>query len=692
MISLENDHVKVDFDESSGSICGIFDRLLNRQYLTEKEFARSFRLILPTRSWHGHHLDSWSQKVSRTDKDGCSVTFYYDEPETVLGKQNLQITAIFELRDERLTARLSVKNHGELQVKDIMFPWLAGIGVIKDVDTDCMFLPLATTWHGPKYKRRFFPWKVLASNHFSWNRAGHKAVFRCPHELATGWIDYGCGDGGFGLDIRDKSFEPQDFYIEKLVVKDSTDTEKNRSAMSFTWVFYPHIEREESWASPDIVVKVHRGDWHIVADEHREWLEEWLKKASVPRRLSESLGWHFFFLKHQDGTIAGTYEDLPDMAKTALEAGIPNLLLFGWQEAGHDRDYPVFLPNTEWGGEQGLNSGLAEVRRMGVAPIPFFKTSSINTQTDLYKKEGYRWVVKNHVNFSSQTGGWARNIFDASVRDKEQTHEAVCPDSGSFQYMVETSKKIVSDYGFGNLHMDQIVCFWFCCYNPDHRHSKPQAAYPQGNDRLLAAIKKNLREENPEAIMIGEGMTDFGSQYIDAFWMWSQLEEPETLRYSLPWVLFSHETDANEYGDANRCFVYGILLDLKIDGGDGRVTEYPRFAEHLKRLARLKRRIGDYYTYARFRDEEGVTYDSKEGIVLAKTYLNKEKKKFGIVICNASKRETSTEIHIKIPQRVGRCRVFSSDGDTNETKLGETMKVTLPPLSVKAACFDDWES
>ena len=83
---------------------------------------------------------------------------------------------------------------------------------------------------------------------------------------------------------------------------------------------------------------------------------------------------------------------------------------------------------------------------------------------------------------------------------------------------------------------------------------------------LLAEVRSALREHDPDGVMVGEGFTDMTAQCCDGFWSWSQLRFSEIIRYSVPWLAYSHEIDPNEYADVNTCFINRILLDLKIEG------------------------------------------------------------------------------------------------------------------------------
>lgn len=564
-VILRNHNLEVVVDAENGSVVGIKDKRLSMQYIKDARFARLFRFLLPTPQFEGQHVDSWTQRVSRIEQpNGVSATVHYDS--FLMGQKSLavQTTVKFELKDDGLILRMTIKNQGENELTDVIFPWIGGLKQISNPTTDGIYMP------GQVERRIVNPLRTLAGNHFSWNRMRLKRYYRYPQHLASTWVDYSSQDRGLGMEVRDKSFEPLDLYIEGLVEKDREDSTRNRDSLSLAWSFHPHLAAHEEWESPEVIIRPHLGDWHVVADDHRRWVETWIVKPDVPLDFARSLGWHFYFMKHQDGWVVNTYDDLVKMAKGTLAAGIPYMMVFGWQKVGHDNYYPFgYFPNPDWGGEARLKEKLQEVRALGVEPIPFFNATLLDVQTEEYQKFAHDWPVMSRTGGYYFGGDWSRSNFDVpiataawgSASSRSMLLVDLCPFEGSTPWIIDTVKRIVTEYGFGNLQLDQLGHKWYCCYNPKHRHAKPQKAYPQALPAVLAEIRKTVRANNPKGVMVGEGVNEFTAQYCDSHWTWSQLDFPEPLLFSLPWTTYSQEIDSLEYGDVNRAFAYKMRLD-----------------------------------------------------------------------------------------------------------------------------------
>ncbi len=686
---LTNSYIEIGLNESNGSVIKLKDLSIEKDYIHEVELARLFRLIIPSESWQGQHVNSWDQKVKDIyKKDRRTVTIIYEPLFVDARELKIRVCVSLKLDGRNIITKISIKNNEKDVITDVIFPWLSGIGKVRDVKTDAFYLPA-------NLKRKIeSPMKTIGGiNHFPWNRISYKRSFRYPYQLATSWVDYGCKDYGLGVEVRNRDIQPQDFYIEKLVEKDREDIKKNKIALSFGWCFFPHIKSDELWTSPDVIIKLHKDDWHVVADEHRKWLESWIIKPDVPIDFARSLGWHFYFMKYPDGT----YEDLPKMAEASLKAGIPNIMVFRWFKRWQQNYYPdLYYANGGLGGGKKLKEKLNQVMAMGVRVIPFFNATVFDISIPEYKEYGYKWAAKGRTGGMYFGGDWSINKFGSSLRlpsgvsssSRARIHCDICPDSESLLWALKTAKRIVVEYGFSNIELDQIAHKMYACYDSEHNHEKPQYAFVRGYTKLLKGIRKMLREHDPNGVMITEGFTDFISQYCDSHWNWYQLDFPETLRYSLPWLTYSHEVDANEYGDANRCFLYKIMLNLQIDGGDGYISDYPKFCEHVKKLSKLKNRLDEIYTFAYFRDEDGIDYSPRDSGVMAKVYKNEIKSKAGVVLVNCTDKKEIIELLISISSKCKNYTLYRLDGRVDVLQKKDKLQFTLSPYDVQVLGLD----
>jgi hypothetical protein len=393
-------------------------------------------------------------------------------------------------------------------------------------------------------------------------------------------------------------------------------------------------------------------------------------------------------MKHQDGLVLNTYDDLPKMAEAALAAGCPYLLVFGWQTGGHDNHYLYrYVPNEDWGGAAALRDAVEKARAMGVEVMPFFNGTLANIEMPEHKEFGHRWEAKTRAGHPYYAGNWARHNFDAPTRNRDMLHYEICPCDGHRTYFLDTVRRMIGDYGFRNIQLDQISEKMFPCYNPLHGHDKPDRAYVDGMIDLLASTQRIVRETNPDGVVIGEWINELTAQWLDSSWCWRQTKFPEPVLYTLPWAMLSHEIDALEYDEVNKAFAYKLHLDMKIDGGDSPITKYPDFAAHVKRLAELRRRVRDYYVYAAFRDQEGIDVDPDDRII-AKVFHDRDASHTGIVVAELTGNAATVSVRSDWKPNTGDVRIDSSLIEPRTLASAETMKLKLRPYEVQVICID----
>jgi len=669
---LENEYVRVELDATTGGFRSVFDKKAAHEYIMVHDRALMFRLMIPEGDKQWLHLDSVRPEIAVSD--GTAVLTY--SLDGVSARVTLSIDA------EKICTQLHLNNTGKRVIEEIIFPWVRGLGPIEGG---------RLVW--PHFWKRSYTdvfGDDLGGDHHTWNEWTQKAVVRYPEHLASAWCDYGNAQHGLSIEGRHTDFSIMDFFAHKIVEKrpEGTSPSDARRSLDLAAVHPRRVKPGESYTSPPVLISAHSGDWHAPADSHRLWLETWIQRPDRPERFATAIGWHFFFMKHQDGYAPHTYEDLPRMAKAALAAGCSYLLLFGWQTGGHDNNYFYqYVPNEDWGGLEALRRAIEECRAMGVELIPFFNGTLANVGMPEHKEFGHRWEAKTRTGHAYYAGDWARHNFDAPTRNRAMLHSEIAFCEEQCAYFLENMKRIVQEYGFGNTQLDQISEKMFLDYDDAHIRTTPDRVYVDGLAHLLPAVRRLIREVNPDGIMISEALNEFTGQWCDSSWDWGNLIKfPEPVFYTLPWLMASHEIDALEYGEVNKAFVYKMHLDMKIDGGDTPITNYPKFTEHVRRLAELRRRTADYYCFADFRDQEGIAADVPAN-ALVRTYRNARTGRAAVVIAETGGQKAAAAVQIKWPLAEKTAVVHSSVRETETVSLGAPLTVELTPYEVQIICL-----
>ena len=666
----ENDAIAITFDSKTGGFASLVDKSTGHEHIGVPERALLFRAIAPEGEMLAKPLDSANASITvegdtatiRCKRDGCEAT------------------ATLVLEDgPAFTAQLELKNTGANFIEEINFPCLHSLAPLPEA---------RIVWPFGFFRKVDDVFgKELHADHVTWNAWSKKRTARYPEHLASAWAHYGNAEQGVGIEGRHTDFSIMDFFVQKVV--DKTKDPVSRS-MDLITVHPRRIKPGETWQSPPVRINVRQGDWHATAREHREWLETWIKKPDRPKKFADAIGWHFLFMKHQDGVVCCDYEGLPAMAEAALAAGCPYLLAFGWQECGHDNAYMYgYVANEQWGGAAKLREAVEKCRAMGVEIMPFYNGTLANVEMPEHKEFGHKWEAKTRAGHPYYAGDWARHNFDAPTRNRAMLHHEIAPCKEQREYYLQTIDRMINEYGFRNMQLDQGSEKMNVDYNEDHIVTTPDRVYVDGVLELLPKVREMVQQVNPEGVVIVEFLNDMTGQWTDSSWDWDLMFPfPEPIFYTIPWVFGSHEIDALEYDQVNKAFAYKLHLDMKIDGGDAPITKYPRFAEHVRRNAELRRRVSDYYSVADFRDQDGLTVECDSEDLIAKVYENRGARKAGIVLCETEGKETAVALASAWKPASGTARCESNQGEAAEIGWADSVKLTLAPYEVRVLCLD----
>ncbi|MCL2884524.1 MAG: hypothetical protein FWF49_03470, partial [Oscillospiraceae bacterium] len=173
MYKLESNSISATFDRK-GSVVSIFDKRLEREFLTAKGFEKLFRIMLPSDKWDGRHADSNEQEDAKVEnKTDTGITFFYPQLKKEDEIFNVAIRANIKLEDENLIFSLDVENNDNVLVSHIIYPIIGGIG--KDNNDLRYYAPV-------QEKRVINPFTELGNwNHKCWVGDNNKWIWRYPN-------------------------------------------------------------------------------------------------------------------------------------------------------------------------------------------------------------------------------------------------------------------------------------------------------------------------------------------------------------------------------------------------------------------------------------------------------------------------------------------------------------------------------
>jgi hypothetical protein len=369
-----------------------------------------------------------------------------------------------------------------------------------------------------------------------------------------------------------------------------------------------------------------------------------------------------------------------------VEVGAPYFIVYGWYGYGMNHLSYDYFPRPMLGGEASLRRNLAAARALGAYPLAWFNGSTTVESTTEHWRYGKDWAVVDRFGGFSVDGRWS--LFDPDrpqTTDDNVVHLNVDLGTGAGDFVIDTVRRMIVDYGFAGFEMDQGGKNF-----PSYRQTPgpgPELSFTQGARAVYELMMEIVRANDPNGIVVGEGVADFMNQYVDASWhfeggggifsdsrSWAQTST--YLRYSLPWVVFPIRAVPEDPGQANQAFLLNVPLDIFADLG-----QFPAYAQHLKRLHALKQKIHPFLYQGRFSDTEGFELrDHDPAAVMARSYLEAER--VTVVVINTGAEVQTATVAFAAAEPPSGLSEYRLGGAVSERAGGRIAELQLGPYEV----------
>ncbi len=613
---LENEFVRIELNSETGDIQGLYNKRTSKQYIAAKEYARAFRLNVPfnklvtgfNADYSANALDSWKQAkptvTKRGDASGQTIVVRYSSMQSDAGKFEIDLRYSIHLPndcDEALL-QLEMNNNSDYRVKEIFFPWISGVGVIESEQTDRFVAP-----------NMIRSLTDIRQYRLDGNWEEYPYLFDMPkwpdgYGLTMPWMNHGGKEEGLFL----ASLCREGTY-HMLMIQDFGD--EQRPILAFAWAIPCYVAPGKSWQSPEMILSLHDGDWHVAADKYRATLAGWYQKPNTPLEFRKAFAsFNSFFAGRDFGEIAELAEDIRNYGLRHLVMWnfgdyYPNVL----EQDDLSVDPPrLGLFTAQWGGVSKLRAANETARSLGVNTGIIFSQRLWNkdTLTPELRQVAERWVLRRESG-DPQAESWDHQHLGACQWSNQQPFFGhldyiMCGAVKDWQdFAIHNISEVLSRAGYSMMFYDQAVESNLC-FSQVHAHSDVSAPC-MASQGFLKSLKQAMRKNNPDAVLIGEGCEVLASNVMDAGWVWRTPSNPEIFRYTLPWSILACAVDVDP-GVANKYFVLGLHLAIIAKGLENgkRLSDFPNFAQHVARLAAFREKAARFFVEGTFKDDLGL--------------------------------------------------------------------------------------
>ena len=610
-VRLQNGRTVLELDPKSRAIVCIQDAVSGVVHLDARQergkYGRLFRVVTPTPAWASRYADSQEQEPPEVARDDAGLTLRFAGL-SAQGGDDTGIMARARIEPssapDELLFTLHVENRGAHDINEVIFPWLGG-------------------WDGqggPGRDRLLFgggasldPHSLPRASGATYARSRQRAqtLFAYPVVLNAPWVDLSGPSGG--ISYLNCMPEARNGYIsiENLAGYGPG------LRLAYGWAHTVVVRPGESWTSPPMGLAVHAGDWHETADRYRAWMDEHLRPAPATRSAGKMIGFQNVFFRGFDGERLRGYEEIPAVAAAGRRHGVNHLCIWDYLTLGNYLPHPELdLTDYDETDRAALSAGIRQARAEGTNVSALINFRHLNPASKRFAA-GAASEIKRCYDGTPQTENWSGSAHHGRlfVRHLGPECNIYSPLSSAYQERVMRLTREYLDLGYTSMFFDQP---WemlpdYAFVADGHGPDTTQAAVVE----LIGRVRELLRQNDAEALMIGEECDVFGAQWIDMWmsWAWSDLSaEPRLacLRYSIPDAMLSWMVDS-EPERATLAFALGMYLCICVHGNEGTLDDEPALAEHIANLARLRTATAERTTMARFNDQRGINVEAEEG-------------------------------------------------------------------------------
>jgi len=351
-------------------------------------------------------------------------------------------------------------------------------------------------------------------------------------------------------------------------------------------------------------------------------------------------------MKNQWGDINFPYNDMERLYKQTSDAGMNTLFILGWIPGGFSRLWPEYEADDDLGGAEELKRQVNMIHEAGGKVFFFMSYYIVDPDTEFHKKVGHRLAIKDlwgrEKTFCEtyfRHGTWRK------IMNGNKPMVAMCPSTPEWQEMMIQSADRILSYGADGVLYDIGGMRPIFCHDPSHPHARPSLAFATKRQNYKA-LRENIKNQNPEAIIAMEHNVDIYGQSMDLAQSGGSARPgkhsyPELYRYTFPELMVTNRESAEDERDYKNfihfSLLYGLRYDMTIFRCQGELDDIPNYRDYLTLVNRLRLTYKDLLLTGRFVDNEGFSINN--GSLRAKAYRSDDR--MGVLVWNPTGEEQS---------------------------------------------------
>ena len=647
---LENEKIKLEFDDCTGAITGCLNKITNWQLIRQKKLAEGIRLLVPLSSEiRANRVLSGNQKLSsvKQSDETHGVLIWEKVIGELSGELDIKVTLDISLENEIATFQMTIENNSPYVVEEAWCPVLGGVWAPVGEE---MLHGRTVHFQGSMTDTSF--------SHFNWDcgywGTDYPTSVRLYPDINVTVPCYIAENGkqGFYFGHHHTDMSACAFVQEVLpgfkdsmnqTLPDEPEISGTPVGFRLSMVRLPFVMPGEKSTLAPAVLALYDGLWEKGLDYYKNWRASWHIKQDKPEWENDIDCWMTLHICDPEGRVRYKYADLPKIAKKARNDGVKAIQLIGWAKGGQDGDEPYQDVNPLLGTKEELKAAIKESEELGVKILLMCKFKWCDATSSNYKNELEPLIARDIFGHPFYFGGYGYQSVTNVLRTvgsggSRRRGYALCQASKEYQNIALREFKKILDLGSSGILYDELCVEYHFCYDTNHKHRYGECLL-KGHIDIATKFKEYAKSVRKDFMFAGEGPIDRQAEIYTTNYLrsWAPTSDP-AYRYALPDVRpATCITGFDDREMINQCITYGYVINYEPYNFKGTTADIPLTVEYGKKANALRMALRDYlwdgeFCYRTGADIKKIAGDNN---YIYSIYKNKEGKS-AVVISNQS--------------------------------------------------------
>lgn len=644
MVRLETSNLRLEFDESNGSLTGIFSKKSNWNVIKRPHLGLSWRIMIPMKGRRNNEAWGHEQKQAPECESGRDfVRFVWEKIESHFGGiHKIRVITECRIRDDQMVFSMHIDNADEHIVENVYYPY---IGDLYRPNNAKRFSFQHGSYCGMKEYEMYPTFPNCAGTHSVDFPTLCVEDHINPPMNPFGLIADENGNGLF-LGVGERRIEAVSWHGEYLPGwRNSNDFrvfEEDQIGDKDTYVRFavghlPFVMPGTSFDLLPFVMDAYQGEWSTGALCYRKISRQWNHVPdTIPEWAKDPHSWLQIQINSPEDELRMQFRDLPKVGAECKKYNVKAIQLVGWNKGGQDRGNPTHDPDPRLGTWEELRQAIAEIQKMGIKVILFAKFVWADQSNEDFKEVYEKHSIKDpYGNYYCYKGYQYMTLSQMTNVNTRRLIPMCFGDPGWIEICNKEFVKCV-ELGADGILFDECLHHspTLCCFDTSHGHRYGASAYSWDED-LIQGFRDIL--DGKEFMIAGEGIYDFQHNYYDLSYTrtWGRDHKAMTRMIRSDCHIMSAVIGFEDRGMINQCLLNKYIISYEPYNFKGMLSDFPRTVCYGSKMDQLRTDLREYFWDGEFMDKIGgkVTLENGTPISSYAVYKGTNGKE-GMIICN----------------------------------------------------------